>query len=380
MFLRNKFLLFLLTCTIANPCFGDECSGTTLFCPDDSGQLILNQTQWNVFSNNISKLSNYIDTSANAFDALLNAACSDPTDTECKSIQAKINALGETKISIDALINGTTGTGSATNPYSLVQRIELLSTNLDALQTVIGNDGTGGAAVSGLWKFSADLASTKNEIDKSLIKWNQNWQNIQIRPIINIGCAQGYYVAQCDDINLDLGTILGYVMEYYNIDPLCWNQGNPYEEMRYLLHLKGVIGTTADGKDITDDNATYTSAGSAFRDYFNTSTGHNCGDISDSESGLYQLQELRKNIFDTCMNKSFVCKKCPNDGTTDVKTERVLTTYKADGTVDKPAHWKSFNTIADCFTVGGSDAKGTFTLTNPWTTNNKTGDKCHYEY
>lgn len=157
-------------------------------------------------------------------------------------------------------------------------------------------------------------------------------------------CDKGYYVAKCGDINLDLNTILGYINEYYNISPLCWNQDKQYEEMHYLLHLGN------------DDNATYTSNDSAFYTHFKL---HQC-----TNDDLEKLQKLRKDIFDTCISSSYVCKKCPNDGQTDIKSSI------ADGA------WVSFNTIADCFTQGGSDAKGTFTVED----NNAPANKCYYNY
>ena len=419
MFLRNKFLLFLLTCTIANPCFGD-CA--ELFCPNDSGQIVLNQIQWNAFSNNINNLYNYINTSATAFDELLN----NTTDPTKPSIKSRIEDLYNSKTELDALINGSgsnslasllSGSGAnslknllygenslkskienlqqeignlstskenmdklinGSDSTSLAKRIEFLGTevgnfsqNLETLEGLIGTGGSFGVISQGLTDTTQQLSGAIHDL-----------QNIQFRPIVlRLGCAEGYYVAKCGDINLDLNTILGYVNEYYNIDSSCWNQDKPYEEMRYLLHLKGVTGTTVDGTDITDDNATYTSEGSAFRDHFKQSA---CGYITDNESGLYKLQELRKNVFDTCISSSYVCLKCPDDGQTgDVKTELILAQsaiYNQEtGVLEQeaiPAHWKSFNTIADCFTQSGSDAKGTFTVEG----NAAPDDKCYYDY
>lgn len=366
MFLRNKFLLFLLTCTIANPCFGNECSGTTLFCTDvGTGNIILNQTQWNEFSNNIDNLYHYINTSATAFDELLN----NTTDTTKPSIKSRIEDLYKSKNALDALINGSDPTSLAQRIISLGTEVGSFSQKLETLDGLIDEVGSFGVISQGLTDTTQQLSGAIH-----------NLQNIQFRPIVlNLGCAEGYYVAKCGDINLDVGTILGYVNEYYNIDSSCWNQDKPYEEMRYLLHLDN------------DDDATYTSEGSTFRTHFGGDDKHTCtGDIATVDTEMYQLQELRKNIFDTCISSSYVCLKCPDDGQTDVKTELILAqsaTYNTDGSLNTdavPAHWNSFNTIADCFTLGGSDAKGTFKLETPYnynsTTHKATGDKCYYDY
>ena len=346
MFLRNKFLLFLLACTIANPCFGDG-QFTNLVVRDiETGNLVVDQEVLNNLNANITNLNAYIGN--------LNTYVSNITtgDDSLSNLLSGTNGLKAKIDSLQKLIDDT----DASNTLTLSKQISALqvgvtgiTTDLGTLQNLVGANGT-------LTTLSTNLSTVSNNMANMI----NRMQNISIRPIVlNLGCAEGYYVAKCGDINLDLNTILGYVWEYYNIKPSCWNQDNPYEEMRYLLHLDN------------DDNATYTKYSSTFRKYFSaTNIGKVCGDISDDESGLYGLQKLRKDIFDTCISSSYVCKKCPNDGTTDVKTEL------GPATSDTPAYWKSFNTIADCFTQGGSDAKGTFTVEE----NEEPDDKCYYDY
>ena len=184
-----------------------------------------------------------------------------------------------------------------------------------------------------------------------------NWSgfSMNLKPIsftTACNCDANYYVAKCGNIDLDVGTIVSYVKNALGTDTLCWDDSESYTDMHYLLHLN------------SNTNLNYVGDGNIFADADNTWVQNAC-----TESDM--LQKVRKEIYKACLT-SCTCYRCPNGGITENKT---LTDDETN-----PTYFKDFNTIADCFNVGGSDAKGTFTLTNPWSPTNKTGDKCYYNY
>lgn len=172
-------------------------------------------------------------------------------------------------------------------------------------------------------------------------------------------CPKNYYVSRCGDMDLDLITIIALVKGKYNVDPNCWDDNDSYTSMHYLLHLNNNQLTDYTGSATTNS-------------FFSTKTiwktnDETCGVTGDSNAEIYKLQQIRKDIYDACLS-SCTCTKCPNDGVTDSKTN-----VNTDG--DK--FFENFNTIADCYTYGGSDGKGTFTVKG------NTDDeehRCYYSY
>ena len=222
------------------------------------------------------------------------------------------------------------------------------------------------------------------------------------RPVLvlsngNYECPKNYYIAKCGDMDLDLKTILSYVKTYHHIEANCWDYNDFYTDMHYLLHL------TNNGKYnyVGDNNIFFTTS-------LLWANAANCGDLSDNQldcelgeenandeivkSQKQKLQEIRETIYNKCINSTPTCLPCPNGGQTDGKSETVISTpvqitceIKDDeGIITTPAEykvytfWKSFNTIADCYTYGGSDGKGTFETvrSNPETEANR----CYYSY
>ena len=171
-------------------------------------------------------------------------------------------------------------------------------------------------------------------------------------------CPENYYVAKCGDMDLDLGTINTRVKYQYNVDSQYWNDS--YTDMHYLLHLYN-----NENKSYTTE---FTTAGKIL--FYNTSAYWYKGNDDTDNNEIDKLSNLRTDIYKACLS-SCTCTKCPNDGVTDCDTS--VTT--AD---DSTTYFENFNTIADCYTYGGSDGKGTFETvrSNPETEANR----CYYSY
>ena len=196
-------------------------------------------------------------------------------------------------------------------------------------------------------------------------------------PIItiqNTACEKDYYVAYCGTTAISLENILNILQMQHAVylDNGCWpvngslTTAQHYQNMRAIFGIHECDDETDSCNSITEkikkmDGNYDDDIGSAY--YCNKNTSGTPGG-KDNPSALNDwMNTVHTGCLTAAQNDNVICQKCPNDGKTDSAS-----TYNLNS-------WKTFNTIADCYTITASDTKGTYTIIST-----DEDDRCYYSY
>ena len=190
-----------------------------------------------------------------------------------------------------------------------------------------------------------------------------------IMTIQNTACEKDYYVAYCGTTAISLENILNVLQMQHAVylDDGCWPVNGSLTTAQHYQNMRAIFGIH-ECNDDTDCNSIGEKREKMDGDEETGSVKHCKNNVSlggkDNPSTLNDwMGSVHAGCLIAAQNDNVICQKCPNDGKTDSAS-----TYDLNS-------WKTFNTIADCYTITASDTKGTYTIIST-----DEDDRCYYSY